>query len=1099
MKHFLRKSLLSLALVVSVVGVWGQSHPSFVIDNFRFSPDENGLSCSIGVYGYASDLEGDISIPATATNTWSEYGKEYTFTYTVTEIHSRAFANSTNMTSISIPKTVTTIEERAFFNCPKLISIELPETMTSIGSNMFSKCASLTSIEIPSLVTTIEERAFSGCTSLTSIKIPNSVTSIGIYAFEGCTNLKSIEIPNSVTTIGSFAFVNSGLASVELPNSIKTIESNTFENCPNLASVIIPNSVTSIGSHVFDECKNLISIKIPKSVEEMGNYPFSYYTTDVTVEWENPISTLTLGSTLSHKTLHVPCGTRQLYLAANGWRLFGKIVEDCPPELSVSSSSLDFAATSEQKMFEITSNTAWTVSSDEAWLTVSPTSGNDNGSISVTAAANTVTASRTAVITVSGTDVVAQTITITQAAATIAVSGVSLNSTTATLETGGTQQLTATVSPNNATNKNVTWSSGNTSVATVDANGKVTAVAAGKATITVTTEDGNHKATCEVTVNAPTVAVGGVSLNSTTATLETGGMQQLTATVSPNNATNKNVTWSSGNTSVATVDTNGKVTAVAAGTATITVTTEDGNHKATCEVTVNAPTVPPTPALSISLSSLEFVGAGEEKTFTITSNTAWTVGSGDSWLTITPASGSNNGTVTVTAAANTATAPRTAIITVSATGVEQKIISVTQVATGENPPPTPTLTLSVSASSIGFTGAGEQKTFTVTSNTDWTVASDAAWLTVSPASGSNNGTVAVTAAANTATTARTAIITVSATGVEQKIISVTQAAAGDNPPPAPTPTLSVSSTSLGFSAAGEEKTFTITSNTAWAVASNAAWLTVSPASGSDNGTITVTAAANTATTARTGIVTVSGTGVEAKTITVTQAAAEETLPSPTPPAIVPEETQTVGAEGNGKITLSLSIPTGATLTGSFEITFPNGMALDEELTVLSAELAGNFTLSFTARANNTWLIEIKSKGLRADVPPMPYRKIMDIAYTAGTEVQQGTYEATITNLDFQLSDNTQIEEDLLTVPVHVTQTVTSVESVDSTPFTAYFAGDILRVESGKAERISVYSFAGILLYAADKPEGMIEIPFPSNPGTFCIVRGSRSGVLKVAK
>jgi hypothetical protein len=334
--------------------------------------------------------------------------------------------------------------------------------------------------------------------------------------------------------------------------------------------------------------------------------------------------------------------------------------------------------------------------------------------------------------------------------------------------------------------------------------------------------------------------------------------------------------------------------------------------------------------------------------------------------------------------------------------------------------------------------------------------------------------------------------------VEQKVITIMQAAAGDNPPPTPTPTptLSVSSTSLGFSAAGEEKTFTITSNTAWTVGSNGAWLTVSPASGSDNGTVTVTAAANTATTARTGIVTVSGTGVEPKTINVTQAAAGEN-PPPTPPAIVPEETQTVGAEGNGKITLSLSIPTGATLTGSFEVRFPTGMALDEELTVLSAELAGNFTLSFTAKANNTWLIEIKSKGLRANAPE--YRKIMDIAYKASKEVQQGTYEATVTNLDFRLSDNTQIEEDLLTVPVHVTQTVTSVDSINDTPFTAWFAGDILRVESGKAERISIYSFAGILLYAADKPEGMIEIPFPSNPGTFCIVQGSKSGVLKVAK
>ncbi|MEE0951781.1 MAG: InlB B-repeat-containing protein [Paludibacteraceae bacterium] len=86
--------------------------------------------------------------------------------------------------------------------------------------------------------------------------------------------------------------------------------------------------------------------------------------------------------------------------------------------------------------------------------------------------------------------------------ATTPVTGVSLNKTSTTLEIGGTETLTATIEPNNATNKNVAWSSSNTSVATVDANGLVTAVAAGTATITVTTEDGNKTATCAVTVNA---------------------------------------------------------------------------------------------------------------------------------------------------------------------------------------------------------------------------------------------------------------------------------------------------------------------------------------------------------------------------------------------------------------------------------------------------------------------------------------------------------------------------------------------------------------------------------------------------------------------
>ena len=177
----------------------------------------------------------------------------------------------------------------------------------------------------------------------------------------------------------------------------------------------------------------------------------------------------------------------------------------------------------------------------------------------------------------------------------VAVTGVTLNKSTLALEVGGKETLTATVSPSNATNKTVTWSSDKTSVATVS-DGTVTAVAAGTATITVTTADGNKTASCTVTVTNPSpskVAVTGVSLDKASLTLDVGGTATLTATVTPSNATDKTVNWTSSNTGVATVDANGKVTAVAAGIATITVKTKDGEKTAPCIVTVNAP-APPT-------------------------------------------------------------------------------------------------------------------------------------------------------------------------------------------------------------------------------------------------------------------------------------------------------------------------------------------------------------------------------------------------------------------------------------------------------------------------------------------------------------------------
>jgi hypothetical protein len=167
---------------------------------------------------------------------------------------------------------------------------------------------------------------------------------------------------------------------------------------------------------------------------------------------------------------------------------------------------------------------------------------------------------------------------------TIAVTGVTLNNTTLTLNIDQTSTLVATVLPDNASNKNVTWSSNNNTIATVDSTGRVTARAAGNAVITVRTEDGNRTATCSITVR-PT-AVTGVSLDRTNLTLDGGDTTTLIATITPANASNQNVTWSSSNNAVATVNSTGRVTAVSRGTATITVRTADGNRTATCVVNV---------------------------------------------------------------------------------------------------------------------------------------------------------------------------------------------------------------------------------------------------------------------------------------------------------------------------------------------------------------------------------------------------------------------------------------------------------------------------------------------------------------------------------
>lgn len=161
---------------------------------------------------------------------------------------------------------------------------------------------------------------------------------------------------------------------------------------------------------------------------------------------------------------------------------------------------------------------------------------------------------------------------------------ISLNKTTETVTKGSTKTLVATVLPADTSNKTVTWKSSNTSIATVSISGVVTGVSTGSATITATTTDGTNKsASCIVTVPAITTSI---ELNSVRARIATGYTRWLNAVATPSNAAQE-FEWTSSNTSVATVDNSGKITAKAAGSTKITVKTKDGTSLSkTCSVTV---------------------------------------------------------------------------------------------------------------------------------------------------------------------------------------------------------------------------------------------------------------------------------------------------------------------------------------------------------------------------------------------------------------------------------------------------------------------------------------------------------------------------------
>ena len=347
---------------------------------------------------------------------------------------------------------------------------------------------------------------------------------------------------------------------------------------------------------------------------------------------------------------------------------------------------------------------------------------------------------------------------ITVTASAVPVTSISLDKTTLALAEQDTYQLTATVKPDNATDKTVTWSTANAAIATVSDNGLVTAVAEG--TTTITAKAGDKTATCTVTVSKKIIPVTSVTLNKTSLALTEQETFQLSATVSPDNATDKTVTWSSSNTAIATVSDNGLVTAAAEGTTTITA--KAGDKTATCTVTVSKKVIPVT-SVTLNKTSLALT---EQETFqlsatvspdnatdkTVTwssSNTAIATVSDNGLVTAAA-----EGTTTITAKAGDKTA--TCTVTVS-----KKVIPVTSV--------------SLNKTSLALT---EQETFQLSATVSPDNATDktVTWSTANAAIAtvSENGLVTAVAEGSATITAKAGDKTATcAVTVSKKVIPVT--------------------------------------------------------------------------------------------------------------------------------------------------------------------------------------------------------------------------------------------------------------------------------------------------------------------------------------
>lgn len=334
---------------------------------------------------------------------------------------------------VKLPNSLKTIGYRAFFATP-IKTIEMQSGVEVIGTEAFS-ATSLTDINLPSSLITIKEAAFQYCSSLPFIELPSSLKEIEYETFEGCSALKSIVIPSSITSIGNYAFKGcSSLESVTIPASITIIDLEVFKDCFSLKRVVIPQMVTLIKEFAFQGDSALISLTLPGSLTAMGPGAFDgcIHLDTIYSYAVNPPDLDNNGYTRvfdrvdkENCLLYVPFGSKEQYAGAYEWEDFQNIVEMGEFNLEDTSVSLD-ATENSQATVKLHSTLAWTASSDQEWLTVSPESGSGGQLLTLTAQANMDTI-RTAIVTIEAEGMDSLTITVTQQALATGVDQVAQN------------------------------------------------------------------------------------------------------------------------------------------------------------------------------------------------------------------------------------------------------------------------------------------------------------------------------------------------------------------------------------------------------------------------------------------------------------------------------------------------------------------------------------------------------------------------------------------------------------------------------------------------------------------------------------------------
>lgn len=416
-----------------------------------------------------------------------------------------------------------------FYSIDALKNLNIGKNVKVIDKYMFSYCEGLEEVNLPDNITSVNLWGFRGCSSLKSVRLSEKLSQVGDYGFAGCTSLDNVTFPASMTSVASNSFSDcTALRKLDLGQNLLIIGPSAFENDKALEGIEIPSTLYGLGVASFKNCTSLPYVEV-KSISSVGKEAFMGCTG---LKWISlSDKTTSLGENSFAGCSNIAYVKSYATTAPEGLVNF--------PSEVVANGTLFVPEGYED---DYTYSATW-----EDWMNIKPLTEN------------------------------------------VLVSSITLSQTEANMKATETLPLSATVGSENAVNKSLIWKSSNEAIATVSAEGVITANAVGNATITAIAADGSGvKATCDITV-VPTLAES-ISLDQPTLTLKKKRTAHLVATISPVTTTNKSLTWKSDNPEIATVDNEGNVKTLTAGETTIKVSANDGSGiTAECHLTVTAP------------------------------------------------------------------------------------------------------------------------------------------------------------------------------------------------------------------------------------------------------------------------------------------------------------------------------------------------------------------------------------------------------------------------------------------------------------------------------------------------------------------------------